>query len=65
MPKMYRPLTKSEQQDRATRLAQKICPSCPHDFKCGTDPKTGKATHGCEECIYYLIMNSMIGEVEF
>lgn len=53
MAKMYRPLTKGEQQDRATRLAQKKCPSCPHDYP------------DCKECIWYLVMNAMIGEEEF
>ena len=59
------PLTRAEQQERATEIARKNCPRCPHDFGCKTDPKTGKSTHGCERCWIYLILNEMIGQQYF
>lgn len=54
MAKMYIPLTKEEQQAKATKIAQRVCPLCPHDYDTG-----------CKKCIWYLIMNGMIGEEEF
>jgi hypothetical protein len=52
--KPYIPLTKKEQQKRANEIAQKVCFDCPKDYETG-----------CKECIWYLLMNSMIGEGDF
>jgi len=52
--KLYNPLTEKEQQDKANRIAQKICTGCRADYDTG-----------CKKCIWYLLMNSMIGEEEF
>lgn len=54
MAKPYIPLSKEEQQARATRIAQRICTLCRCDYETG-----------CKKCIWYFIMNGMIGEEEF
>jgi hypothetical protein len=52
--KPYIPLTQKEQQDKADAIARKVCSECPKDYETG-----------CKECIWYLLMNAMIGEDEF
>lgn len=55
MAKPYVPLTVPEQQDRANEIARKICSKCAnHDYETG-----------CKKCIWYLLMNAMIGEEDF
>lgn len=50
----YNPLTKREQQDKANKLATKVCSGCREDYETG-----------CKKCIWYLLMNAMIGEEDF
>lgn len=54
MAKLYNPLTDQEQQDKANKIAQKVCTNCLNDYETG-----------CKDCIWYLLMNSMIGEADF
>jgi hypothetical protein len=49
-----------ERLKRAKALAIPFCNHCVSSIKCGTDPKTGKSTHGCEECWVYWLQNSII-----
>lgn len=51
--KPYNPLTDDEAQKKADRIAQEYCVGCPSDYP------------ACKECIWYLIMNNIIGEEEF
>jgi len=48
-------------RSKISRIARKFCDDCRKDMKCGTDPKTGRPLHGCEECWVYWIMNEMAG----
>jgi hypothetical protein len=56
MAKPYIPLTQEEQQTKANNIARKKCPKC----ECDMDYETG-----CKKCVWYLLMNQMIGEEEF
>lgn len=53
-------LSMKERLKRAKALAIPFCNHCVSSIKCGTDPKTGKSTHGCEECWVYWLQNSII-----
>lgn len=52
--KPYNPLTKKEQQEKADKVAQNICIYCDGDYE-----------SKCKKCIWYLLMNSIIGENEW
>jgi hypothetical protein len=52
--KPFIPLTVDEQQLKANEIARKTCSGCHKDYETG-----------CKECIWYLILNAMIGEEEF
>jgi hypothetical protein len=54
MARPYNPLTKAEQHKKAMEVARKFCPNCGGDYETK-----------CRTCIWYLIMNNIIGEEEF
>ena len=44
-------LTKGERQDKANKMAREKCMICSKDYQ-----------NGCTQCIWYYIMNEMVGE---